>query len=100
MVGQSFFLLIGHFVGFLRYVNPLHDGLQVISYILRLNETNGATHIAISGKGKKKGEKAKVEKRRESKSKKNKNNKFEDNKKRFDGLKTEMQSMQKLEESH
>ena len=30
------------FVSFFSYVNPLHDNLEVISYILKMGETIGA----------------------------------------------------------
>ena len=56
MADQSFFLLIGHFVSFLSYVNPLHGSHQVISYILMLDEAFGSSRMAISRKGKREGE--------------------------------------------
>ena len=57
--GRSVFLSFDWtFESFLSYVNPIHDSLQVISYVLKLDETIKASHMAISGRGKREGEKA------------------------------------------
>ena len=63
------------FVSFLSYVNPFYDNFQVISYVLKLDETIETSHVAISRRGKREGKKVRVEGKEKEKKKKNDDNK-------------------------
>ena len=58
-----------------------------------------ASHMAISGRGKREGEKVWVKGKEWERKKQTIKNKFKDDTRSLDGLKIERQSMQKLEES-